>query len=110
MSGGTFDYKQFMLSEIAEEIERAVYHNDDPPGDSCDEPGGMHLRPATLSRMALAAATCRLAQAMATRVDWLMAGADGEDTFHERWRADVQPLACKRMAAAVYEWRENGER
>jgi hypothetical protein len=43
----------------------------------------------TIDRFRECEKTLRVAAAMLRRVDWLVSGNDGEDTFHERWDKEV---------------------
>jgi len=81
MSGGFFEYKQYEFQHIADEIEQIVLDND------TDEYYG--YSEATLRGFKKAVAILREAQIYLQRIDWLVSGDDGEDTFHERLRKDL---------------------
>jgi len=74
MSGGHFNYTQYNLINIADEIAEIVKEAE--------------YKPETLARFKEAERTIRKAHAMAQRVDWLLSGDDGEDEFHERWEQE----------------------
>ena len=91
MSGGHFNYKQFSIEDIASEIEEVISRNnsEDDAGHGqryCDIYG---FSDEIISRFELAVKTLRLAAAMAHRVDWLLSGDDGPESFLERWKGDV---------------------
>lgn len=84
MSGGHFDYRQFQLEDMATQIEYLIDTN-----NIADAYGGVrNYRASTLARFRQAADALRLAGRMATRVDWLVSGDDGEDSFHRQWEED----------------------
>ena len=85
MSGGTFDYNQYVLSDIADEIERAIVTNNtkDSFGYSKD------FSNETLEKFREAVIQIKIASNMIQRVDWLVASDDSEETFHERWDKEV---------------------
>lgn len=81
MSGGTFAYTQDLFSDAVDTIEHAIKHN--KIEDDWGYCNGYSEE--TLKLMGIAQATIKKAAAMMQRVDWLMAGDDGEDSFKERW-------------------------
>lgn len=95
MSGGHFNYDQYRIFQMAEDIDTLVRNNGTP-----DEYGYAHnYTPETLKKFQEAVDALKLAHAMVQRVDWLVSGDDGEDSFHERWEEEVKPLlpAVKKM-------------
>lgn len=87
MSGGAFDYKQYNLEYIADEIDKLIETN-----DKKDEYGySRSYSPQTLEKFKEAARTLRLAGKMAHRIDWLVSGDDGEESFHKRWEEEIKP-------------------
>jgi hypothetical protein len=88
MSGGLFDYKQYQIEGIADDIEALIEDNLHK-----DEYGYCRNYSAeTLDRFVEAVKALRIAEAYATRVDWLVSGDDGEDTFHQRLRIDLSEI------------------
>ena len=71
MSGGTFDGNDYHISKIAGQIE---YHIEENP---------QGLSPETLKVFQDALMHLRKAAVLVHRIDWLLAGDDGEDTFHK---------------------------
>lgn len=78
MSGGAFDYIQYRFEEIAEQIERFALDYDD---DCRDE---------VLARFRIAAETVRNAAKAINRVDWLVSGDDGPESFLRRWAEELE--------------------
>jgi len=86
MSGGHFSYDQYHLVEIADEIGVLIQDN-----DKIDEYGSARgYSQATLAKFEEAERTLRLAARMMQRVDYLVSGDDGEESFHSRWGEDTE--------------------
>ena len=100
MSGGHFDYAQYRINDIAADIDELIARNDDVELDEYGEPNGRALSPKTIERFREAAHELRRAAEMAQRVDWLISGDDGEDSFHRRWNESV-PDAYRQAGAAL---------
>ena len=91
MSGGHFNYSQYKIREIAEDIERLIAANDDKTPDEWGSPKGYGFPPEIIERLRETAHTLEQAADMAQRVDRLLWGADGEESFLSRWEEDVRP-------------------
>ena len=85
MSGGHFDYQQYRIEDIATSIDELIESNDSTEINSYGDELGRHYPPDIIAKFDEARKTLRIAAAMAQRVDWLVSGDDGEDTFRERW-------------------------
>lgn len=83
MSGGHFDYDQYKIGKIADWVEDEILrtHVWEPVWEQ-----------ETVERFKEAVLTLRRAQIMAHRIDWLLSGDDGEETFAVRWQADLDKL------------------
>lgn len=92
MSGGHFNYQQYKITEMAEEIDELIENNDSTEKDEFGYDIGCHYTPETVAKFKEAAATLRRAAAMVQRVDWLVSGDDGEDSFHRRWDEELAKL------------------
>lgn len=114
MSGGHFDYQQYRIRDIADSVEHYIY------GRELDEDGmcaieqdyqcnwidkelyeyckkhhhtpPTNLEPATSEEFKRGYVILRLAEIYAQRMDWLICGDDGEETFHKRLAADIKDL------------------
>ena len=80
MSGGHFNYTQRHIDEMADEIESVV---DNRLYDLSD---------ATLQEFDTAIHFLRVAYVYAQRIDWLLSGDDGEESFHKRLKEDLEKL------------------
>ncbi len=89
MSGGAFQHQQYRLGDIADEIEEAIYRNENPEEGSWSS---YELNGDTINEFKSAIKALRVAQVYAQRIDWLLSGDDGEETFHKRLKADLEKL------------------
>jgi len=84
MSGGAFDYQQYVIDRIAREIEQVIIDNDNGDLDEWGDTVGRFFDPATL-RLLLDAARClRRAAIYAQRADWMLSGDDSPESFATR--------------------------
>ena len=86
MSGGHFDYKQNQVRDIAEDIERLIAANGKKDADGW----GHEYPPEIIEKFKEAAHTLERAADMVQRVDWLVCGDDGQDSFMARWKSEVR--------------------
>jgi hypothetical protein len=108
MSGGRFNYDQYKIGYIADDIEHEIekngkpktrqelkdehWHDDDwykkYPEDLC------HYKypDEVIERFKLAVKYLRIAEVYAHRIDWLLSGDDGEESFIERLDEDLRKL------------------
>lgn len=86
MSGGYFDYNQYRLIDIADEIERAIEKN-----NKVDEFGfSQNFSSETLNKFRETIDILKKASLMVGRIDWLLSGDDGEESFHKRWKEEIE--------------------
>ena len=85
MSGGHFNYNQYKIGMIADEIENLIENNQikDQWGYS------NNFSEKTIKEFREAIFLLRSAQIYAQRIDWLVSGDDGEDNFHDRLKEDL---------------------
>jgi hypothetical protein len=92
MSGGHFEYQQYRLHDIASQIKELIESNDD---ESLNEWGyrcGHGYSAETIEKFKIAVDTLEKAAIMAQRVDWLVSGDDGEDSFHRCWDEELKEI------------------
>ena len=89
MSGGHFDYVQYRIEEVAEEISAMVDENDNTDKDDWGDDIGCHYPAEVIERFKEAAHTVSQAHKMIQRIDWLVSGDDGEESFMSRWDEEV---------------------
>ena len=117
MSGGHFDYKQWQIDDIANYIEDYVY------GHSLDEedidyyiedhwledkekeyviknkhtiPNLYEYSKETIKELKKGLAILRKAYIYAQRIDWLLSGDDGEESFQKRLKEELDNLKNKK--------------
>jgi hypothetical protein len=88
MSGGHFNYDQYKIAEMAEDILLLIENNDSTDQDDWGDDIGRHYPPEIIDRFKKAEATLLQAAKMVTRIDWLLSGDDGEDSFIRRWNEE----------------------
>jgi hypothetical protein len=91
MSGGHFNYKQHHLLEISEDIGSEIFNNNEKNewGDNI----GNRYNAETIVEFEKAVKVLKIAYVYAQRIDWLLSGDDGEDSFHKRLQAQLKELA-----------------
>ncbi len=93
MSGGHFDYDQYKISQIAESIESLIYKNDSKEKNEYGSPVGFGFSEETIAEFKKAICVLKEAAVYAQRIDWLVSGDDGEETFHKRLKSDLEKLS-----------------
>ena len=89
MSGGHFDYQQYKIQYIADQIKEEIDNNKIKPEYWCGDWNGQVYSDETIKEFEKAIEYLELAQIYANRCDWLFSGDDGEDTFHERLKTEI---------------------
>jgi len=92
MSGGHFQYKQWEISNIADEVEQLILTNDSEEKDEWGDRKGYHYTPETIEEFKKGLVLLRQAYVYAQRIDWLVSGDDGEDSFHRRLKFELEKL------------------
>ena len=80
MSGGHFQYKQWEIGNIADEVEQLILDNE------------YHYSPETIEEFKKGLILLRQAYVYAQRIDWLVSADDGEDSFHNRLKFELEKL------------------
>ena len=83
---GFFEYQQYHLGEMADEIESIITDNNKKNGD------GMcyNYSDATIEELKSAVTTLRLAYIYAHRIDRLICGDDSEEAFHVKLQEELK--------------------
>jgi hypothetical protein len=82
MSGGHFNYDQFRINDIADSIKEYIKDNK------------YEYSKETIQEFMNGIRTLNVARIYAQRIDWLLSGDDGEDSFHKRLVEEIDAL-CK---------------
>lgn len=87
MSGGHFDYVQYRIQQAADEVSSYIRRCE---SNEVDEYGYKpEYSKKTIEKFCECEEALRRAFIMLNRMDWLICGDDGEETFHERLRNDL---------------------
>ena len=92
MSGGHFSYKQHVMLDMADDIGSEILNNDSTEKNEWGNNIGSHYSPETIAEFEVAVKVLKLAYVYAQRIDWLLSGDDGEDSFHKRLQAQLGEL------------------
>ena len=101
MSGGFFDYNQYRVGYIANEIEQLIIKNGKPKRKddrySWEDENITYSNYSSkeIQKFQEALLALRIAEVYAHRVDWLVSGDDGEETFHFRLENDLKEVKAK---------------
>jgi hypothetical protein len=112
MSGGTFDYNQYKIRYIADDIEQEIaksgkpksqheLKNDYPWKDKAyfekypEDLNHYKYPDEVIAEFKNAYEALRKAEIYAQRIDWLLAGDDGEKSFLERLKEDMEVLKAE---------------
>ena len=102
MSGGTFDYQQYKISEIRDQIEREIerqgkpkskdelYMDDEYYEKYPDELVHYQYPEDIVEEFKNAVTILKKAEIYVQRIDWLIAGDDGEDSFRRRLKEELK--------------------
>lgn len=87
MSGGYFNYQQYLFEDIAQQIEHFIKKSES------SSPEDFHYyNQETLQKFREAVNTIRQAGIMTQRIDWLVSGDDGEEEFHKRLQEELNEI------------------
>jgi hypothetical protein len=107
MSGGAFDYNQYKIGYIADQIEETVvkngvektpeeikndWHNNEWYEKYPEDKFHYKYPDEVIEKMKEAVKALKIAQVYAQRVDWLLSGDDGEESFLSRLEEELKKL------------------
>jgi hypothetical protein len=92
MSGGHFNYKQHTLLDMADDIGSQILTNDSTKKNEWGDNIGNRYNAETIAEFAKAMKALKTGYVYAQRIDWLLSGDDGEDSFHKRLQAQLGEL------------------
>lgn len=92
MSGGHFDYDQFLIGQIADEVEKLIRDNDSTERDEWGQDISRHYDNDIIESFKDGLKALRVAHIYAQRIDWLVSDDDGEDSFRKRLAKDLGEL------------------
>jgi len=92
MSGGHFNYDQYKIEQIARDVEQLIIDNDSKELNEYGDEKGRAYSKETITEFKAAFNILQLAAIYAQRIDWLISGDDGENTFRERLERELKQL------------------
>lgn len=98
MSGGHFDYNQYRIGQIADEVEQLIEINGKKREyrESWDDEYHYEYPPEVIEKFKEGLDILRKAEVYAQRIDWLVSGDDGNDSFLRRLKEDLEKLKLKK--------------
>lgn len=109
MSGGTFEYNQYRIRDIANKIEQEIYNSGREKTQSeltrekkyhydptyTPDPTHYEYSSGVINKFKKAYSILRMAEIYAHRIDWLLAGDDGDETFIKRLKQDLEVFSSE---------------
>ena len=92
MSGGHFDYQQYRIGQIADDIQLLIDNNDSMERNEWGDPRGRNYPEEVLDKFREAVKVLRTAQVYAQRIDYLVCGDDGEESFLKRLEKELKDV------------------
>jgi len=92
MSGGHFNYGQYTIQQIADEVEQIILDNNKTEKNQYGDTIGYNFSPETIEEFKRGLLILRQAYVYAQRIDWLVSCDDGEDSFHRRLKDGLDGL------------------
>lgn len=93
MSGGFWDYQNYIIDEVAGSIENKIENNGVKPEYCNDEQwDGEVYDNKVIEEFKKAYAILTIAGIYAHRIDWLLSGDDGDDSFVRRTKEKLEEL------------------
>jgi hypothetical protein len=83
MSGGYFDYAQHYINDIADSVDRLIKNND------------YEFSADTIDKLKKGSKQLKLAYIYAHRIDWLISGDDGDESFLKRLEEELEALSSE---------------
>lgn len=93
MSGGKFNYTQYHISTIADSVESLVLNNKDTTVDEWGCVRGYDFPDEVIEKFKEAIPILKKAYIYSQRIDWLVSGDDGPDTFLQRLAFDLERVS-----------------
>lgn len=95
MSGGYFDYSEYHIDTIVDDLAKLI-----EGGVNVDEYYSHEYENysnETKQELKNALEILRKAEVYAHRIDWLLSGDDGEESFHKNLKEDLENLSIRRV-------------
>ena len=93
MSRGHFDYEEYKLLVIIDELQWLIDTNNSTEVDAYGYEIGRNYGQDTLEHFSAAIDVLKLAYVLTKQIDYLVSGEDKEETFHERVSKEILALS-----------------
>jgi len=92
MSGGYFDYNQYNIGRIADDVNDLIRNNEVTELDEWGDTRGRNYSLEVITKFREALTVLRQAEVYAQRIDWLVSGDDTEQSFLQRLEQDLSHI------------------
>lgn len=92
MSGGHFNYDQYKITQMIEEIKQLVLNNDNTEMDRWGDPVGRNYPPEVIEKFVEAAHILKTAFIYANRIDYLVSCDDSEESFLRNLETELRKI------------------
>lgn len=96
MSGGAFDYQEWRIDDIADRVEQEIVDSENGgvrQNEDCQYEYSTHVySPEVIQEFKRGLKVLRQAYIYAHRIDYLLCGDDGEESFLRRVRKELNDL------------------
>lgn len=92
MSGGFYEYQDYIITDIAESIENKIENNNVEPEGWYTKWEGQVYNEQVIEEFKKAYAIFKFAEVYSHRTDWLFSGDDGEESFIRRTKEKLEDL------------------
>jgi len=96
MSGGYFDYSQYKMQSIAEDIKDVIYNNKNEEKNEWGEKKGMFFSDEIIDLFSKTEVFLRVSEILINRADYLLSGDDGPDSYVKRVKEDLNHLFLRK--------------
>ena len=90
MSGGHFDYAQYKINDIADEVRELIETNNDACLDEWGDVIGRCYDDEVIAHFRVGLEALEKAAIYAQRIDWLVSCDDGPESFIKRLQEDLK--------------------
>ena len=104
MSGGAFEYKQYHIEQLIEDMELLLKRVDKEPIDSfeCDSlKNYIDDKDSFKKIVEKNIDLLKKSYIYTQRIDWFISGDDGEEDFYERLKEEIEKLECEEITKRV---------
>jgi hypothetical protein len=94
MSGGHFDYTQYQIGRISDEVEELILKNGQKREykEAWENEYHNEYSPEVIEKFKEGLMLLKKAEIYAQRIDWLVSGDDGEESFFRRLQEELDEL------------------